>query len=357
MSISKDMGKSWEYSPAEFQPINLGQRVALLRLREGPLSFASFCKNMMITDASGVQRPISGLFTAISTDEGKTWPYRRLVSDNGPSRDIQTMDGHPVTMDPHYSEFVGYLTVCQSPDNVIHLLSSRNHYAFNLKWLTTPPPAAAPAPPAAARQLPVKGGLPNVYKPGSLPTQDVWGWQFAGSGSEKETINLAPEGTVKIRTGENQQFWLRSEKKHIFGSVDQKKGFTAEIRAHVLKASPERRGVDFELYDGAGSRYAITITDTGVYWYEGLVLGSVFLDFEEFTAVVEDLDNTDAMHTYRLAVREDRVVQIYRDEKLLGVKRYEYRTPRDPYIQFGAGHRAKARVEYVAYDLNGAYRP
>ncbi|MHC4389679.1 MAG: hypothetical protein ACYSX1_13880, partial [Planctomycetota bacterium] len=75
------------------------------------------------------------------------------------------------------------------------------------------------------------------------------------------------------------------------------------------------------------------------------------------TPVAEGLDNTDAMHTYRVAVREDRVVQIYRDEKLLGVKRYEYRTPRDPYIQFGAGHGVQALLNYVAYDLNGPFRP
>ena len=357
VSISKDMGKSWEYFAGEFQPLNLGQRVALLRLKDGPLFFASFCKNMMITDASGGRRPISGLFAAVSTDEGKTWPYRRLVSDDGPGRDIETMDGHPVTMDAHYSEFVGYLTVCRSRDNIIHLLSSRNHYAFNLKWLTTRPPTASPAPPITARQLPAKGGLPNVFTPEGLPTQDDWEWQFVGSGSEKDTISFVGEGALKIRTGENQQFWLRSEKKDVFGPVDQKKGFTAEIRTQVLRTSPGRRGVDFELYDGAGSRYAITITDTGVYWYEGLVLGSVFLDFEQFTAVAEGLDNANAMHTYRLAVREDRVVQIYRDDNLIGIKRYEYRTPRDPYIQFGAGHGVEALVEYIAYDLNGTYRP
>jgi hypothetical protein len=334
ISISKDMGKSWEYFASEFQPLNLGQRVALLRLSEGPLFFASFCKNMMITDASGSQRPISGLFTAVSTDEGKTWPYRRLVSDDGRGRDIETMDGHPVTMDAHYSEFVGYLT----------------------KWLTTRPPAAsAPASPAA-RQLPSKRTLSNIYRPKGLPTRDDWGWGLAGS-SEKDTISLVREGTLKIHTGEKQQLWFRSEKKDVFGPVDQDKGFTAEIRTQVLKTSPKRRGVDLELYDGAGSRYAITITDTGVYWYEGLVLGSVFLEFEEFTAVAEGLDNTDAMHTYRLAVREDRVVQIYRDEKLIGAKRYEYRTPRDPYIQFGAGHGAEALLNYVAYDLNGPRRP
>ncbi|MHC4573755.1 MAG: SUMF1/EgtB/PvdO family nonheme iron enzyme [Planctomycetota bacterium] len=356
MSISNDMGKSWQYFPSQFQPLNLGQRVALIRLNEGPLFFASFCKKMMITDASGSQRPISGLFAAVSTDEGKTWPYKRLVSDDGPTRDIGTMDGHPVTMDAHYSEFVGYLTVCQTPDNLIHLLSSRNHFAFNLKWLTTPAPAAPPPPPITARPLPTKHTLPKLYKPKGLPSQDTWGWSFRG-GKENDLVSLSAEGTLKINTGANQQCWWRTADADGYSAVDQNKGFTAEIRTQVLKTTPEHRGIDLELYDGAGSRYAITITDTGVYWYEGLVYGSVFLNFEEYTPLIEDLDNTNTMHTYRLAVREDRVVQIYRDEKLIGLRRYEYRTPRDAYILFGAGHGVDALVDYVAYDLHGPFQP
>ncbi|MHC4645600.1 MAG: SUMF1/EgtB/PvdO family nonheme iron enzyme [Planctomycetota bacterium] len=356
MSISKDMGKSWEYFPSEFQPLHLGQRVALLRLKEGPLFFASFCKNMMITDASGGQRPIFGLFAAISTDEGKTWPYRRLVSDDGPGRDIETMDGHPVTMDAHYSEFVGYLTVCQTPDNTIHLLSSRNHYAFNLKWLTTlPPPAPAPATPTTL-SLPTRATLSKIYRPKGLPSRDKWQWNFRGAG-ENDLASMSPEGTLRISTAANQQCWWRTADADGYDAVEQKKGFTAEIRTQVLKTTPKRRGVDLELYDGAGSRYAITITDSGVYWYEGLVYGSVFLGFEEFTPLAEGLDNTDAMHTYRLAVRDDRIVQIYRDDNLLGVRRYEYRTPRDAYVLFGAGHGVEALLDYVAYDLNGSYEP
>ena len=357
ISISDDMGKSWQYFPSAFQPLNLGQRVAFIRLKQGPLFLASFCKKMMITDASGRKRPVSGLFAAVSTDEGRTWRHRRIVSDDGPGRDIETMDGHPVTMDAHYAEFVGYLSVCQTPDNIIHLLSSRQHYAFNLKWLQTAPPAAPPQPPPTARQLPSKRSLPKIYKPKGLPGQDKWGWQFRGNVKESDAISFCSEGHLKIHTAQNQELWLRSEKADVFGAVEQKKGFTAEIRTQILKTMPNRRGVDLELYDGFGSRYAITITDTGVYWYEGLVMGSVFLNFEEFTPLAEDLRNTDTMHTYRLAVRGDRLVQIYRDEKLIGVRRYEYRTPRDAYILFGAGHGTEALIDYLAYDLTGPYQP
>jgi formylglycine-generating enzyme required for sulfatase activity len=359
MSISADMGRTWTYAPSPFQSIHTGRRLALMRLKQGHLFIAAFCNQMMITDTSGAQRPITGLFAAISTDEGKTWPYRRLVSDDGPRREVGTMDGDPIVMDATNSEPVGYLAVCQSADGIINLVSSYQHYAFNTKWLMTPPPVAPPPPPPpTARRLPAKQDLPNIYKPKGLPGEDTWRWSFSARNfNESDVVSMAGDGLLKINTKDQQQFWLRTEKKEIFGSVNPKKGFTAEIKTQLLKRSPNQRGVDFELYDGAGSRYAITITDTAVYWYQGTVMSSALLPFSQYVPLAEGLDNTDAMHTYRIAVRPDRVAQVYRDGALLGVKPVEYRTPRSPYIYFGAGVTLEALIEYVSYDLDGPSRP
>ena len=142
-SISTDMGKTWTYSASPFPPISGGQRLVLIRLREGPLFFASFAEEITITDASGTRRPVSGLFTALSYDEGETWEVRRLVSDDGPGRHLV---GGAWTdrflMSYKSAEPRGYLSVCQTPDGVIQLISSAQHYAFNLAWLKTPPPPA-----------------------------------------------------------------------------------------------------------------------------------------------------------------------------------------------------------------------
>lgn len=141
-SISSDLGKSWEYSASPFPPIGGGQRLALLRLAEGPLFLASFSdKPMEITDVSGKQRPITGLFGALSYDDGKTWTKTRLISDDGPEREVEQMDGHPFKLSASSGEPKGYLSICQGLDGVIHLISSRQHYAFNLKWMETAPPA------------------------------------------------------------------------------------------------------------------------------------------------------------------------------------------------------------------------
>jgi len=142
MSLSSDLGKTWTYRPSPFPPISGGQRLALLRLREGPIFFASFAKRITITDASGTERPVSGLFAALSTDEGETWSVRRLIADDGPAREV---DGGGntgrFTMSPSTAEPRGYLSVCQTPDGVIQLITSKQHYAFNLAWLETPAPA------------------------------------------------------------------------------------------------------------------------------------------------------------------------------------------------------------------------
>jgi formylglycine-generating enzyme required for sulfatase activity len=142
-SVSDDMGKTWAFSPSPFQPISGGQRLVLMRLREGPLFLASFAEEVMLRDASGQERPVSGLFGALSFDDGETWPARRLISDDGPPRTVGTTDGGPFTMSVSSSEPRGYLSVCQSADGLVHLISSRNHYSFDLSWLKTPPPPSS----------------------------------------------------------------------------------------------------------------------------------------------------------------------------------------------------------------------
>ena len=148
MSLSCDMGRSWTYSPSEFPPINGGQRLVLMRLREGPLLFVSFTdssdrrgkpEGMLFRDASGKERRGHGMFAAVSFDEGKTWPVRKLVTPGGPPQKLD--DGEwtrGLVMDPDRTEPKGYLAATQTPDGVIHLVSSALHYEFNLTWLKQP---------------------------------------------------------------------------------------------------------------------------------------------------------------------------------------------------------------------------
>ena len=139
MSISKDMGVNWTYSPSEFQPIGGGQRLILRRLLEGPILFVSFTNRntgMKLKDSSGKERRLFGMFAALSFDEGKTWPVKRLLTDGGAAREL---DGGGNTgrfiMDPTHAEPKGYLAATQTPDGLIHLISSKQYYIFNLAWI------------------------------------------------------------------------------------------------------------------------------------------------------------------------------------------------------------------------------
>ena len=347
-SVSDDMGGTWDYQPSAFQSIGGGQRPVLMRLNQGPLFFASFCKKVPIVDSSGKESLISGLFTAVSLDEGKTWPHIRLVTDDGKPREIETLDGDIAFMGPHESEPVGYLAACQAANNIIHLISSQQHYAFNLKWLQTPSPNASPLLSPKVISLPEKLALPNVFTPGELINNE--NWKFGGTDTKQVNVTgISDGGKLNVHTNNKEQFrWTNSKD---FRSFNKSDGVTVEIQLQILQTIPQQRGIDLELYDGAGGRYAVSITDTGIYWYEGVILGTAYLDFNQFVPLTEDIDNTDQWHRFRLSVRTDRHIQIYRDGDIISVRRFEYRTPREAYMMLGAGSGVKATIDYVAYDL------
>jgi len=147
MSLSDDGGHTWTYYPSPWDPIGGGQRLVVLRLAEGPILFCSFAKRLTIADAAGKERAVSGLFAALSYDEGKTWPVRKLISDYAPPR---RLDGGGntgrFTMSASQGEPRGYLSICQTPDGLLQLISSKLHYQFNLAWLKAPMPAPAGPP-------------------------------------------------------------------------------------------------------------------------------------------------------------------------------------------------------------------
>jgi len=99
------------------------------------LLLISFARSIAVGDGRGGQLTGSGLFAAASYDGGKTWPVRRLVTDGLPPHTVEAMDGRKFTMSRTTAEPMGYLAGVQSPDGIIHLISSKQYYAFNLAWL------------------------------------------------------------------------------------------------------------------------------------------------------------------------------------------------------------------------------
>lgn len=63
-----------------------------------------------------------------------------MISNDGPGREVETMDGRVFTMGFSTAEPDGYMSVCQAAAGIIRLISSRQRYAFNLARLKTSPP-------------------------------------------------------------------------------------------------------------------------------------------------------------------------------------------------------------------------
>lgn len=144
LSISKDLGKTWRYSPSPFPPIGGGQRLVLTRLKEGPILLVSFTHHpqveyggMMFKNKEDTEFKGKGLYAALSYDEGKTWPVKKLITPGAGTFNGGGWTGD-FTATLQQAEPRGYLSATQTPDNIIHLISSRLHYRFNLKWLESP---------------------------------------------------------------------------------------------------------------------------------------------------------------------------------------------------------------------------
>jgi formylglycine-generating enzyme len=114
-----------------------------MRLREGPLLLVSFTGERERRDGHGVRGSPGrkfrgvGMFAALSFDEGQTWPVRKLLTPGQGEYDGGAWTG-AFTASPTRAEHGGYLAATQTPDGVIHLISSRLHYRFNLAWLKEP---------------------------------------------------------------------------------------------------------------------------------------------------------------------------------------------------------------------------
>ena len=121
VSYSSDKGYSWTSGPSVFPPIGSGQRLVLKRLQEGPIMLATFTKG--------------GMTIFLSYDDGQNWTSGKLLTDGSGKTIAGGAWTGDFTMDSSHAEPKGYFACTQTPDGIIHLISSRLHYRFNLPWI------------------------------------------------------------------------------------------------------------------------------------------------------------------------------------------------------------------------------
>jgi hypothetical protein len=113
-----------ERSP--FPALGGNQRPSLIRLANGNLCFVSDSYHRRKDNSPDGWKHGEGTFVAISKDEGATWHFKRLPVEL------------PHEADRRYGT-LGYATVRQAPNGVIHVLATMTHpclhYEFNEAWV------------------------------------------------------------------------------------------------------------------------------------------------------------------------------------------------------------------------------
>lgn len=138
-TISTDFGKTWSpNAKSPFAALGSNQRPVIMRLQSGKLFFAGDYQDIKMMDnpppANITDR---GSYVALSDDEGKTWTIKKL--DMAPAHN----DWHGVVKKgkkpQHGFGTLGYCAVTQSPNGVIHLMTSKGkpsmHFAMNEAWI------------------------------------------------------------------------------------------------------------------------------------------------------------------------------------------------------------------------------
>ena len=97
--------------------------------------------SILARNGEGKLAYISGLYAAVTFDEGKTWPekYRRVLSDLKEYETLELMIApwqrkNIITKKVGQKE--GYISVRQTPDGIVYLTDGKIVYAFNLEWIT-----------------------------------------------------------------------------------------------------------------------------------------------------------------------------------------------------------------------------
>lgn len=131
----------------ELCPLSYGHRHVFFRIASGALLVVSFTSGTYMTTHSGRQVRFTGLYAALSDDEGDSFlVLKPLVAENSAPKHFPTLDGKIWLMTNTTAEPEGYLTARQGGDGMIHVLSSRLSYHFTESWIRQPPPDAPDAP-------------------------------------------------------------------------------------------------------------------------------------------------------------------------------------------------------------------
>lgn len=176
-----------------------------------------------------------------------------------------------------------------------------------------------------------------------LPLNDGW---IAGTITNSNSGTLTGNGEIRINCTANQSysFQVTPTTSEAFNPTGD---FTVEFRLKVVSNSNGGRGIDIYIRDGLTAASLVCVTTD-----------KVFLN-QTPSKLLYELDGT-SYHTYRLVVkRDENVMYLFIDGNYVTSL---IRSPNSGSIQllFGKSNAAAvtdAYLDYLAYDLTGAYKP
>lgn len=123
-AISADGGKTWKVSKTLFASLATNQRPSILRLASGRLFFAGDFQDKKGNFPPAIQQ--RGSYVALSDNDGATWHIKKLADALPHENDQQAAT-------------LGYSAACQSPNGLIHLITTMNepclHFEMNEAWI------------------------------------------------------------------------------------------------------------------------------------------------------------------------------------------------------------------------------
>lgn len=211
---------------------------------------------------------------------------------------------------------MGYLSVCQAENGLIHLISSINHNIFNLAWLEQENEPVYTE--LAARDLEERGRLHTLFQGNILPENASPSWNHFRDGMDVDMQITDPESLLQVRQTPGSELHWSNERIDEFSAINADHGLTVEFQLLLDSTGSADSGFEFEVFLRTGpltvNHYRLLITSREIhYWYDN-----------EYSEVATGLDNADAMHIYRLAIRDDSILQLYRDNRLLDVLRTDF---------------------------------
>lgn len=321
MSISEDYGKTWKATASVLPPITYTQRFSMRRLKEGPLALATFLPDIdMLGPHRATDRELAKLCICISYDDGLTWPVRRLLTNSEGDKGIIGMSNGRIYMGPGNSEPTGYVSMTQARNGLIHVVSSMNHYEFNLKWAESG--SSFPSPFPQSQALPVR---------------------------RKLAVSVFGEQIDQYR--KTDTFWS-NERTGAMDSLELSRGFTAEADITFDQGIENEFVLRMFVRSGCTmcNRYWIKVSGTGVfYWYAG--------QWQK----LHTSESFNASGKYRLAVRDDTCVQIYRNKDQIGAFPASYEIgfappTRGNWIEWEM-QPERTVLNLLSFDESGAYQP